>query len=120
MRFDINNYKDVKYHMICKNKEERNFFLTYLHDIGMTWHDGRSYTDENQIRIIDELLNNFCTSFYFNEGRWCPVDFGEWYYKTDGNLEYTLIFSDFDWGDDSYDDNEVSDEELLNFIQNNI
>lgn len=119
MKFNIDNYKDVKYHMICKNKEERDFFLTYLHDIKMTWRDGRSYTDEKLIRMMNNLSNNFSTSFYFNEGTWCPNSIGKLYYKMENNLKYALIFSDFDWGDD-YEDNEVSDEELLNFIQNNI
>lgn len=104
MRFDINNYKG-KYVMHCDTEEKANTFLFYLDSIGKRWDLGGSYLKDNYFSYYKEY-----TAYSFNKGQYCSVDY---FRRTD---YIVLEFDDFDWSDDSYDDNEVSDEELLDFI----
>lgn len=89
MVFNIEDYRDGRYMMLCSNAEERVFFKQYLDSLGLTWCNGQSYVDPEYAE--EEYDDN--TYYLFNEGRYGNID-----NVSEAVCEkYLLYFSDFEW-----------------------
>lgn len=88
-RFDINNYPDENYVMVCSTKEQSEIFREYLDSVGRKWRSGDRYTNLNyDVYVIDAGLD---IGYFFNKNSKKDID--ECYEHT----EYSLYFDDFSW-----------------------
>lgn len=109
MKFNYDEYSD-KYAMSCETEEECQIFLKYLHNIGKSWCDGKSYLDWNSFESYGSK-----TCYLFNRGKVGAIDAVQ-------RLGYTILyFDDFEWDDyktnHASEDNTILDEFLNIFFQ---
>ena len=80
--FELENYTDKNYVMICSNDEQSEVFAKFLDKNGKKWRDGHTYTTYQCWRSN----NNSGTCFIFNLGMqcdldWCASDYQKLYFE---------------------------------------
>lgn len=80
------DYYEGKYAMHCDTKEKAEIFCNYLHKMGRTWRNGKSYTFLKWFTYEDETVYCFNHGFYT--------------YLSSAKKNYTVLeFDDFDFSD---------------------
>ena len=87
MKFNLNDYPDIKWVMHCDNEEEAEYFCTFLHNAGRTWCTGSTYLGHTSW----STKGGGCC-YAFNSGEYCDYD---WFRQMP---QYKILeFEDFEW-----------------------